>query len=314
MLKEIVRFNRESTHALLTGNGCAGTLGEFLDQRGYGRAFRDWYLLPMSGAIWSCPTRQMLAYPAETFFRFCHNHGLLRIADRPAWKTVLGGGREYVRKMARDLDDVRTSTAVDSVRRSASGVTVTTAAHRAEVFDEAVFACHSDQALSMLQDASSSEHDILSGIGYQPNHAVLHTDTSLLPRARDAWAAWNYVAGSEGTDGRPVSVSYLINRLQPVPFSRPVLVTLNPTHQPGSDTVIARFDYAHPVFDAAAIRAQRRLPVIQGRNRTWFCGAWTGYGFHEDGLRSALDVSNAMGVDAPWQRNHPVVPAAKGAA
>jgi len=314
MLKEILRFNRESTQALLGGAGYEGSLGDFLDQRNYGRAFRDWYLLPMSGAIWSCPTRQMLEYPAETFFRFCHNHGLLRISDRPVWKTVRGGGREYVRKLTAALDDVRTSTPVVSVRRTDQGVCVTTRELQREVFDQVVFACHSDQTLRLLHDADAEERAVLSGIGYQSNQAVLHMDTSLLPRSRDAWAAWNYVAASGGPDGRPVSVSYLINRLQPVPFTKPVLVTLNPTHQPRPDSVIASFNYAHPVFDRAAIVAQRRLPRVQGRNRTWFCGAWTGYGFHEDGLRSALNVVNAIGIRAPWQREPLIDAALKGAA
>lgn len=314
MLKEILRFNRESTRALQSGAGCEVSLGEFLDEHGYGRAFRDWYLLPMSGAIWSCPTRQMLEYPADTFFRFCHNHGLLRISDRPVWKTVSGGGREYVRKLVSGLDDVRLRSPVASVTRSGNGVRVAGVNGDSEEFASVVFACHSDQTLKLLGDASAQERAVLSGIRYQPNCAVLHTDTSLLPRSKDAWAAWNYVAGSSGAEGRPVSVSYLINRLQPVPFSRPVLVTLNPTHEPRSETVLARFHYAHPVFDGVAIRAQRNLQHIQGRNKAWFCGAWTGYGFHEDGLRSALSVANAMGITAPWQHDSPVSATIQGVA
>jgi len=306
MLKEILRFNRESTHCLVTASGCQGTLGDFLDRREFGRAFRDWYLLPMSGAIWSCPTLRMLDYPAETFFRFCHNHGLLGIADRPAWKTVLGGGREYVRKLAAGISDIRVATPVMSVTRCEQGVRINTAATGPELFSQAVFACHSDQALKVLADASAAEHAVLSRVGYQLNHAVLHTDVSLLPRSRDAWSAWNYVAGSSGPEGRPVSVSYLINRLQPLPFLSPVLVTLNPTHEPASDSVIECFDYAHPIFDRAAIEAQRELPLIQGTNSTWFCGAWTGYGFHEDGLKSALWVANALGIAAPWRHDQTV--------
>jgi len=301
MLKEILRFNRESTQALLNGHGCEGTLGEFLKRRGYGRAFQDWYLLPMSGAIWSCPTRQMLDYPAETFFRFCHNHGLLSISNRPVWKTVRGGARDYVWRLAAGVGDVRPATPVASVTRSEHGVRILTARGGAEDFSQVVFACHSDQALKILGDPTAAERSILGSVGYQANHAVLHTDTSLLPRSREAWAAWNYIAGSSGPEGRPVSVSYLLNRLQPLPFSQPLLVTLNPTHEPRAEAVIRRFEYAHPVFDGAAISAQRQLPTVQGVNKTWFCGAWTGYGFHEDGLSSALKVANAMGVTAPWQ-------------
>ncbi len=302
MLKEILRFNRESTQCLTTAREYDGTLGDFLDRREFGRAFRDWYLLPMSGAIWSCPTLRMLDYPAETFFRFCHNHGLLGISDRPVWKTVLGGGREYVRKLAAGIDDVRVRTPVVSVTRTKDGVLVKTPDAGTESFSLVVFACHSDQALKILTDVSPDEHAVLSRVSYQKNHAVLHTDVSLLPRSRDAWSAWNYVAGRSGPEGRPVSVSYLINRLQPLPFQEPVLVTLNPTHEPVPESVIARFDYAHPVFDRSAIEAQRKLALIQGRNGTWFCGAWQGYGFHEDGLKSAMRVANMLGIAAPWQQ------------
>lgn len=300
MLKDILRFNRESTAIVRSGVGYPGSLGAFLEARGYGRAFRDWYLLPMSGAIWSCPTRQMLDYPADTFFRFCHNHGLLQIANRPQWKTVAGGGREYVRRLAAGIGDIRLGCPVDSVTRNTGGLLLH---HRggAESFSQVVLACHSDQALAILGDAVDAEKRLLSRIGYQMNHAVLHTDVSLLPRKREAWAAWNYVAGDGGPDARPVSVSYYINMLQPLTFRRPVIVTLNPTHAPREDQVIERFDYAHPIFDSAAVEAQGELAAIQGRRRTWFCGAWTGYGFHEDGLKSGIAVANALGVKAPWQ-------------
>ncbi|NIO40964.1 MAG: NAD(P)-binding protein [Burkholderiales bacterium] len=314
MLKEILRFNRESTQALLSGDGCEGSIGDFLERRAFGRAFRDWYLLPMSGAIWSCPTQRMLDYPVETFLRFCHNHGLLGISDRPVWKTVRGGGREYVRKLAAGISEVRLCTPVLSARRSKYGVSIRTEAGATEMFDQAIFACHSDQTLNMIADLSDKEHSVLSRIGYQMNEAVLHTDISLLPRSRDAWAAWNYIAGSSGSDGRPVSVSYLINRLQPLPFEKSVVVTLNPTHVPKPELVIKRFQYAHPSFDRSAIEAQRELPQLQGQNNTWFCGAWTGYGFHEDGLTSALRVVNALGVAAPWQKSGVVTSSLRGAA
>ena len=301
MLKDIVRFNRETSEIVGAGRGDQGSLGSFLDRGGYGRAFRDWYLLPMSGAIWSCPTRQMLEYPAETFFHFCHNHGLLQLTGRPLWKTVVGGGREYVRRLAASVDDTRLDCPVDSVVRDAAGVRVSFAGGQTEHFSQAVFACHSDETLALLADATHAEKKVLSCFRYQPNRAVLHTDASLLPRNRDAWSAWNYITGGGGPDSRPVSVSYLINKLQPLPFERPLIVTLNPTHAPRPDSVIEHFDYAHPIFDRAAIDAQRELPAIQGKRHTWYCGAWTGYGFHEDGLKSALSVANAMGVQAPWQ-------------
>lgn len=301
MLQDILRFNRESTAAVERGVDEGETLGRFLDRGGYGRAFREWYLLPMSAAIWSCPTGSMLGFPAATFLRFCHNHGLLQVNGRPKWRTVAGGGREYVRRLAARIDDVRTGAPVLGVRRGTDGVELRLATG-SERFDAVVLAAHSDQSAAMLEDADAAERSVLESVRYQPNQAWLHTDETLLPRARDAWSAWNYLTGPARLDGRPVSVSYLINKLQPLPVEEPIIVTLNPVHEPRADRVIRRIDYAHPVFDLAAIDAQRRLPAIQGRRRTWFCGAWTGYGFHEDGLGSGLAVANALGVTAPWQK------------
>ena len=301
MLTDIVRFNREASQFISAGRSAHESLGEFLDKSGYGRAFRDWYLLPMSGAIWSCPTRQMLDYPVGTFFRFCHNHGLLQLTGRPLWKTVIGGGREYVRRLAASIEDIRLACPVQSVVRDRAGVLVSSP-RGTEAFSKIVFACHSEQVLDLLADAAESERRVLSVLRYQPNRAVLHTDISLLPRNPEAWAAWNYITGAGAPDSRPVSVSYLINKLQPLPFKHPVIVTLNPTHEPRADLVLDQFDYAHPVFDSVAIEAQRELPSIQGQRNTWYCGAWTGYGFHEDGLNSALSVANALGVHAPWQQ------------
>lgn len=301
MLKDILRFNRESQEIVRSGRSANVSLGEFLVRGGYGRAFRDWYLLPMSGAIWSCPTRQMLDYPVDTFFRFCHNHGLLQLTGRPVWKTVVGGGREYVRRLAASIEDIRLASPVESVVRDTDGVRLRLANGTTEGFSQIVFACHSDQALALLADIVDIEKKLLSRFSYQQNRAVLHMDNSLLPRNREAWAAWNYIAGTGAPDARPVSVSYLINKLQPLPFASPVIVTLNPTHAPRADSVIGEFDYMHPIFDRAAIDAQQELPAIQGKRHTWFCGAWTGYGFHEDGLKSALSVANALGVQAPWQ-------------
>ena len=301
MLKDILRFNRESQEIVRSGRSANVSLGEFLVRGGYGRAFRDWYLLPMSGAIWSCPTRQMLDYPVDTFFRFCHNHGLLQLTGRPVWKTVVGGGREYVRRLAASIEDIRLASPVESVVRDTDGVRLRLANGTTEGFSQIVFACHSDQALALLADIVDIEKKLLSRFSYQQNRAVLHMDNSLLPRNREAWAAWNYIAGTGAPDARPVSVSYLINKLHPLPFASPVIVTLNPTHAPRADSVIGEFDYMHPIFDRAAIDAQQELPAIQGKRHTWFCGAWTGYGFHEDGLKSALSVANALGVQAPWQ-------------
>lgn len=300
MLADILRFNRESVAWLAHEADESMTLRAWLEAGGYSRAFSDWYLLPMAAAIWSCPAGRMLDHPLATFIRFCHNHGLLQVFDRPVWRTVQGGAREYVGRLAAGIEDIRTATPVRRLFRTPRGILV---AHDREVeeFDHVVLACHSDQALAILdEDASPAERRVLSAIRYQPNQAVLHTDARLLPRDRSLWSAWNYLSRRGGGHAAPVSVSYLINRLQPLPFRQPVVVTLNPQQAPAREKTIAAFTYAHPIFDAAAIAAQRELASLSGRDRVWFCGAWNGYGFHEDGLRSGLAVAGAFGCRAPW--------------
>lgn len=304
MLSDILRFNRESVAWLAAHPGNERTLRAFLDEGRYSSAFSEWYLLPMAAAIWSCPTGQMLDYPLATFVRFCANHGLLQVLDRPLWRTVKGGGREYVNKLVERIgpDRVLCGRPVRRIERCQNGV-VLTLPDQVAVFDQVVLACHSDQAASLLADsASEAERQVLAAIRYQPNRAVLHTDAALLPRERKLWSAWNYGAGHDTGDGRPVCVSYLINRLQPLPFSTPVVVTLNPGIEPAPEKVIAEFSYAHPIFDGPAIDAQHRLAELQGVDRVWFAGAWSGYGFHEDGLRSGMQVAAALGCAAPWQR------------
>jgi predicted NAD/FAD-binding protein len=296
MLAQILRFNRLA-RGLAEGGDAAmmsEPIADFLDRHGFGEAFRDWYLLPMLGCIWSCPTDQMLRFPVATMIRFCHNHGLIQISDRPQWHTVVGGSRNYVRKMLAGIGDARLRCPVRSVRRTAAGVLVATD-RGTERFDEVVLACHSDQALDLLADASADERAVLGAMRYQPNRAVLHTDTGLLPRRRLAWAAWNYERAADASQEQSaVCLHYLINRLQPLPWRTPVVVSLNPSRQPDPAKVLGTYDYSHPVFDAAAIAAQRRLAQIQGCSNTWFCGAWTRYGFHEDGLMSGLAVSAAL--------------------
>lgn len=301
MLADILRFNRESTAWLLNHPNDQRSLRDFLTQGRYSDAFADWYLLPMAAAIWSCPTGQMRDMPLATFIRFCQNHGLLQIFDRPVWRTVKGGGRAYVRKIAAQLDDIRLACPVYTVSREAGGLRLTHAGGR-EYFDQVVMACHSDQALAILGlAASEGQREVLSAIRYQPNRAMLHTDASLLPRDSKLWSAWNYFAGEGAPGEQPVGVSYLINKLQPLPFSTPVVVTLNPAREPDPAKVLAEFDYAHPIFDGPAIAAQQRLAQVQGEGGVWLAGAWGSYGFHEDGLKSALRVANALGVNAPWQ-------------
>lgn len=300
MVNDILRFNRASQAWLSqSGEDSGPALGDYLREHGYSDAFRDWYLLPMAGSIWSCPTGQMLQYPLGTFVRFCSNHGLLQITNRPQWRTVRGGARHYVDILAKGIGEVRTATPAKAIRRTAHGVEIWTG-DGVQSFDEVVMACHSDQALALLgAEATPAERAILGAVRYQPNRAVLHTDRELLPRKRSLWSAWNYVA-PRGDHQAPVSVSYLINRLQPLPVQTPVVVSLNPAQEPDPSKVLAEMDYAHPVFDTAAIRAQQQMNQIQGHDRLWFCGAWTGYGFHEDGLKSGLDVASRLGCEAPW--------------
>ena len=307
MLADLRRFNRIATalaeQKAEDGNGeLQEPIGDFLSRHAFGDAFRHWYLLPMLGCIWSCPTDQMLRFPLATLVRFCHNHGLLQLTNRPRWFTVPGGARQYVNKMLRPLRDARLNTPVRSVRRlpaasGEAGVMVQTDAG-SERFDDVVLACHSDQSLALLADASPAERALLGAIRYQPNRALLHTDTRLLPTHQRAWAAWNYER-AEGlvqgaAESAAVCLHYLLNRLQPLPWKRPVIVSLNPARAPRDESVHAEFNYAHPVFDQAAIDAQARLPDLQGRAHTWFCGAWTGYGFHEDGLKSGLALVQAL--------------------
>jgi predicted NAD/FAD-binding protein len=312
MLADLLRFNRLTT-AIAQRNEDAELqepIGDFLKRERFGRAFRDWYFLPMIGCIWSCPTDQMLRFPIGTMIRFCHNHGLIQVANRPQWHTVAGGSRHYVQRMLADLPDARLNTPVRQIRRlppgsGAAGVRVSTD-HGSERYDEVVLASHSDQSLALLADATADEQRVLGAIRYHPNRAVLHTDTRVLPQRRRAWAAWNYArAADSGREQAAVCLHYLINRLQPLPWQQPVIVSLNPDPalEPDPRHVLGEYAYSHPVFDRAAVAAQRELPAIQGRSHVWFCGAWTRYGFHEDGLMSALAVVD--GLRTQWRAGRP---------
>lgn len=295
MLAELVRFNRLATHIAdaQADAELSQPLERFLRAHGFSQAFQDWYLLPMIGCIWSCPTEQMLRFPVGTLIRFCHNHGLLQVSDRPQWRTVTGGARHYVQRILDDIPDARLATPVLSVRRDANGVDLRTAAGW-DRFDHVVIAAHSDQALALLTDATDDEHRVLGAIRYQPNQAVLHTDRSVLPSRERTWAAWNYERASGRSDAPQVCLHYLLNQLQPLPWKQPVIVSLNPVRPIAPERILGAYRYAHPVFDEMAVRAQAQLGSIQGRQRTWFAGAWTGYGFHEDGLKSGLSAASGL--------------------
>ncbi len=296
MLREVLRFNRLATALAEAGADAqlAQPLGAWLDAHRFSAEFRDWYFLPMMACIWSCPTAQMLAFPVSTMIRFCHNHGLIQVNGRPQWWTVPGGARRYVEKIVAGIADKRLNTPVWAIDRDAQGVTVHSD-RGAERFDQVVLATHSDQALALLREPSADERRVLGAIRYQPNRAVLHTDASVLPASRRAWAAWNYErAAAPEQEGSRVCLHYLLNQLQPLPFEQPVVVTLNPLREIAPEHVLGDFEYAHPVFDLAAIAAQQELPALQGLQRTWFAGAWAGYGFHEDGLKAGLGVAQQL--------------------
>ena len=292
MVADILRFNRDA-RALVDRDGVPDlTLREYLAAARYSPAFRDWYLLPMAAAIWSSPRAAVLDFALPAFLSFCRRHGLLQLAGRPRWRTVVGGGRDYVRRIAAHLADVRLSMPVRSVRRRGQAVEIATA-HGSEHFDQVILACHSDQALALLADPAPEEAALLGRIRYRSNRVLLHTDPRLMPRRRRAWSAWNYLA-ADGDDERGVAVSYWLNKLQPLPFTTPIFVTLNPPFEPGAEARIAEFEYSHPLVKASAVTAQRRFAPLQGQRRTWFAGAWLGHGFHEDGLASAHAVAEGF--------------------
>ncbi len=304
MLSDIVRFNRLAQTYLDQSLVDPITLGQLLQRHRYGQSMQDWYLLPMAAAIWSSSVRDILEFPAATFLRFCINHRLLQVSQRPQWRTVLGGSRTYVKAIIDQLADARLQTPVKTIKRFDDYVLV-----NEERFDAVVMACHAPTALKLL-DAHPDETAALGGFRYQTNYAVLHTDKNLLPRRKSVWSAWNYAMAGGDEQDRPTSVSYLINLLQPLPFKTPVIVSLNSHRQPDPAHVIQTFKYEHPVMDSAALVAQQSLPRLQGQRRTWFCGAWCGYGFHEDGLKSAMAVAQAFGVRAPWVEAEPASPVA----
>ncbi|MBA1147804.1 FAD-dependent oxidoreductase [Ectothiorhodospiraceae bacterium WFHF3C12] len=301
MAGDVLRFNADARRRLGAGMTEDLTLGAYLEGLGVSRAFMEHYLLPMSAAIWSCPQSRMLDFPAIRFLRFFEKHGLISLTNRPPWRTVRGGSREYVRRMTGGISRVVSDTPVRRVVRGAEGVTLHGEQGLLGRFDEVVVAAHADEALAMLEAPTEDERRVLGGFRYQPNEAVLHTDPAAMPRRRSVWSSWNHL--SEGFDGnRPVAVTYWMNRLQGLETREPLFVTLNPLSPPDPAKVIRRMTYDHPVFDLAACNAQRLLPTIQGRDRIWFAGSYAGYGFHEDALASAVRVASALGVSAPWQQ------------
>ncbi len=304
MMCDLFRFYRKAPRDLAIMAGIS--LDDYLSRNGYGRAFRDDHLYPMAAAIWSTPSMEVGAYPAASFVKFCCNHGLLEIWDRPKWRTVKGGSREYVARMTVGFADrIRLSTPVRTVRRLGGDIEIRDALGGRQLFDHVVVATHADQALRMLADATDDERRILGGFRYSRNVAVLHRDAALMPRRRAAWSSWNYSADTRtlSKEGQTQpSITYWMNRLQPLGGAPPTFVTLNPNRAPREDTIISTYIYEHPVFDLATDRAQQEIWSLQGAQNTWFCGAHFGSGFHEDGIQAGLAVAEDLaGIRRPWQ-------------
>jgi uncharacterized protein len=301
MLTDLVRFYRQAPRDALC-DGQEISLGEYLERGRYGIAFRDDHLLPMASAIWSAAPDAILSYPAAAFIRFYDNHGLLRFRDRPAWETVAGGSRNYVDRLTASFADrIKVDCGVREVCRLPGHVIVTDLKGRPERFDHVVMAGHADEALNALADPSRKERNLLSSFRYSRNLAVLHSDDSFMPKRRSVWSSWNYIGGRNCAN-ESVRVTYWMNRLQNIEIEKPLFVTLNPPQPPRAGTLLHSEVYDHPIFDAKAMSAQRRLWQLQGERNTWYCGAYFGAGFHEDGLQAGLAVAEQLGgLRRPWQ-------------
>jgi predicted NAD/FAD-binding protein len=301
MLAGVLKFSQDADRLLADPSINEITLGELIEREGYSRAFIDWYLLPMGDAIWSTPPGLLLEYPAGTFLRFCDNHGLLHVTGKPMWRSVVGGSRTYIARAVESVSgSVFADEPVERVERSADGVIVVTA-RRSERYDAVVIATHPPETLSMLAEPSEVERQVLGAFRYQPNGVTLHTDTSFMPANRRAWAAWNWYAETGDATKDMLTLTYWLNDLQEMPDGvRPVFETLNENRPFAEGSTLMPMTFMHPLFTAEAIAAQRRLPEIQGIGGIWYAGAWQRYGFHEDGLLSAVRVAESLGALVPW--------------
>lgn len=302
MLGDIVRFSRDADRLLNDPTVAELTLGQLVQREGYGQSFSDWYLIPMGDAIWSTPPGKMLDYPALTFLRFCDNHGLLHITGQPQWLSIRGGARRYLEAAGRSFSgEVHTGEPVERVERTAAGVRVHTP-NRTRDYDVVVLATHPPQTREVLGDEmTAEERAVLGPFDYWPNDIVLHTDESFMPKSRRAWASWNWYSATSDMTKAMLMLTYRLNTLQALPADAPtVMVTLNRNRDPGTGSVLAELVFDHPMYSAEAVAAQQRLPRIQGADRVWYAGAWTRYGFHENGILSAVRVAESLGVAPPW--------------
>jgi len=300
MIRDVLRFNREAASFIEAHPDL--TLDECLTRMRMGQWFRDYYLEAMGAAIWSCSADTILKYPAAAFIRFFKNHCLLSITKHLQWYTVRGGSRAYVAKLTAGFaDKIRTSCAVTRITRDNDGVTVMDARGESARYDHVIMAAHANQSLALLDRPTADEQDILGAFTYQPNNIIVHSDPSFMPQRRKCWASWIYLSQHQQDNNESVSLTYWMNRLQNLPTATPVLVTLNPHRRPAEHLIHDEHRFSHPVFTAAALKAQQELPRIQGKNHVSYCGAWQRYGFHEDGLLSAVQVAQQLGAPLPWK-------------
>jgi len=302
MILDILRFNKLGKADLEKGLSPELSLGDYLTANNFSETLQRDYLLPMAAAIWSCPTETMLQFPANSFLQFFANHGLLSVNERPQWQTIINGSQTYIDKIiAKGTFRVHHSGISDVILPATASQTtqLMSADGQLHQFDQVVFACHGDESYALLKPFG---FELLANFKYQFNQAWLHTDTNQMPTRKSAWASWNYLSGQTVAAERAVAVSYWMNQLQPLNIATDVFVTLNPIHQPAADKVIQTIDYMHPVFDPGAMQAQAELPQLQGHRNCWFAGAYTGYGFHEDGLASAVNIARKWQIALPWER------------
>ncbi|MDA3807984.1 MAG: FAD-dependent oxidoreductase [Thiomicrorhabdus sp.] len=300
MIREILRFNKQAKQDLNAETPVSVSLGDYLKQHGFSDRMRDYYLLPMAAAIWSCPVDTMMKFPVGSFLQFFENHGLLNVEDRPQWESVVNGSEQYIQAiLALNTFKVQTESPVKTVKEVSEGLLLEIENGELVPFDEVVFASHADQTYSMLDESLKPEFTLLENFKYQENTAYLHRDLALMPKRKLAWAAWNYLRDTKAKDSS-VAVTYWMNLLQNLPVKTPLLVTLNPAEPPAEALTYQRFVYHHPVFDEAAMSAQPLLQTLQGKHNLWFCGSYFGYGFHEDGLTSSVKLAGLWDIPLPW--------------
>lgn len=300
MLADILRFNKSAKEFIESDDTL--TLGQCLDQLSMGEWFRAYYILPMGGAIWSMPVQQTMNFPAKTFLRFFDNHGLLGLHDQPQWYTVKGGSKGYVDRLcAASEASIQLNSLVKKVSRSGEQWSIEASSGEIKKYDRVIFACHSDQILQMLDEPTDAQISILGNIRYQNNRMVLHRDVRFMPRRKKAWASWVYLSDDLKDRSGDMSLSYWMNNLQSLETTTPVIVTINPAHEPQSELIYDEFMFEHPVFDELAIKAQNRIDEIQGLDGLFYCGAWQRYGFHEDGLLSTVNMLAKIGIEVTWK-------------